>query len=269
MTGQLLNYGFVEPQIADDHYVLGGARSLPKIVLQADGRWGKFLPTYEPQFGAGWDSEGCTVWGTENAAEILVKKIYGLEANFSERFIYNLIPVRPPGADPHTVAECIRDRGLIEEALLPMTKTFEEFCTPEPMDAQLLIRGQQWLLKNIFGHEWVFQGAVAKEQRIALMKEALRYSPLGVSVTAWFRGDDGIYRDNGQPNCHWCVCYDYDEAKQAWLIFDSYDQSVKLYSYESDIKFCKRYSLMPGTGKPTEKPSWIVRLLEFIFGFHE
>jgi hypothetical protein len=76
------------------------------------------------------------------------------------------------------------------------------------------------------------------------MKEALKYSPLGVSVTAWYE-EDGVYVDRGQLNNHWCVCYGYieDEGETYWKIFDSYDHSTKMLHPDHNISFCKRYSL--------------------------
>ncbi len=224
------------------------------------------MPTYEPQFGEGWDTDGCTVWGTLNALEFLFNKIFGVEANFSERFTYNLVPVRPPGSDPHKVAETVRSRGVVDQTKLPMTETFEDFCLPDPMPADLLILGQQWLGKFGFGHEWVFKEYHDQEERVYLMKDALKYSPLGVSVTAWFQDNDGIYIDNGMSNSHWCVCFGWDDTKNAWKIFDSYDQSVKLYSFNSAISFCKRYALTElSESQPPIKRNWLWDLIVRLF----
>src|SRR3990167_4478500 len=100
MKNKLQNYGFVVPKITEDNYVLGGLRSLPKIILQENGQWDNFLPEYEPQFNAEFDTSGCAVWGTENAIEILDRKLSEKQSNYSERFIYILARVRPPGSNP-------------------------------------------------------------------------------------------------------------------------------------------------------------------------
>lgn len=243
------NYGYIKPKFEVEHFVLGGLASLPKTILQIDGQWDAYLPVYEPQIGGSWDTFGCTVWATENAIEILLKKVFGVEANFSERFIYNLVPVRPPGDDPHKIAEAIRDYGLVDQDVLPMTSRFDEFIVPTPMTDEYISMGEQWLFKYDFGHEWLWKVTQDKEERISKMKEALRYSPLGVSVTAWNKGNDGVYVDKGQPNTHWTVCYGWDDNKGAWKIFDSYDQSLKLYSYDSQIDCAKRFLLAPSTRK--------------------
>lgn len=261
-----INYGFVRPKIDDTHYVLGGLGSLPKVVLQPDGQWDTYLPTYEPQYGGGWDTDGCTVWGTQNALETLVRKLCGREDNYSERFTYILAGIRPPGGDPHTVAETVRKNGLIPQTELPMTQNFNEFITPDPMLVEYLAKGKIWLNAFVFGHDWVYTKEPAKVDRIALIKEALTYSPVALSVTAWYQEGD-VYVDRGQPNCHWCECYGWND--KGWKIFDSYDQSMKIYSFDSSIEFAKRYSLViknkeEQISKIKQLLTWLFMLLGFI-----
>lgn len=237
------DYGYFPSEKPDPTaYVLGGLTSLPKIVLQQNGQWDLFLPTYEPQFNENFDSDGCTVWGTQNAIETLVKKLTDQDANYSERFTYILVPVRPPGADPHVVAECIRNKKLINQELLPMTDSFEDFLKPDPMTQTLLDEAKKWPFE--FGHEyvWKLDQPQTKEQRAEKIREALQYSPLCVSVSAWYE-DNGVFIDAGQPNSHWCMLY--GEAPNGWKIFDSYDQTLKVISFDHKIGECKRYMLTP------------------------
>lgn len=246
-------YGFVKPTITSDNYtspVLGGFGGLPKIFYQGDGQWDAFLPKYEAQFNSFYDTYGCTVWGTQNAIEILEKRIWGGgNINYSERFTYILAGVRPPGADPHKIAEVVRKSGLIDNSQLPFTETYEEFLKPDPMTENFLDKGQEWLDKFYFGHEWV------SPQEI---KELLVYSPIAVSVTAWFL-KDGVYVDNGLPNNHWCVIFGYTD--KGWKVFDSYDHSVKILSFNHKIEYAKRYYL---TNRSTEKLGLIDRIIYYI-----
>lgn len=274
MENKLHKYGYVKPEITPKHFVLGSSRSLPRIVLQADMNWEKYLPKYEPQFSPnGWDTDGCTIWGTLNIIETLVKKVFGTDANYSERYFYNLIPVRPPGTDPLTVGEVARVGGLVDDAVLPMTETFQEFCTPTPMTQSFIDMALKWLAKYGFGYEIVFSGAKSEKQRVTLIKEALQFSPVGVSVTAWFQNADGIYVDEGQPNTHWCECYGFDDESQAWKIFDSYDQSNKLYAYSASIELAVRYALtgLSAPSSPGEvvkkNEYWFVTLIKNILNF--
>lgn len=256
------NYGFVAPEeIKEQEYVLGASRSLPKTVLQEDGDWSAYLPTYEPQFNQFFDTFGCTIYGTENCIETLERRITDKEKNYSERFIYILAGVRPPGADPHKIAEVIRSEKLILDEVLPMVETYNDYLRPNPMDPKLMVQAQLW--EWDFGHEWVWKKEQTKESRLEKIKEALKYSPLGVSVSAWYE-ENGVYVDAGEQNNHWCELYGI--APNGYKIFDTYDHSHKILSFDHNIRFCKRYALtpaIPGQGK-NPYTSLFKNLLEFI-----
>jgi hypothetical protein len=237
------NFGFVRPKVLPEHYTFG-AFSLNRVILQPDGQWDAFLPTYEPQFNSRYDSFGCTVWGWQNWIEIMVKKLLNREDNYSERFTYILANIAPPGADPHYVAEIIRANGLIDDSELPMTPEYADFVKPKPMTPKYMTSARKWLDRFDFKHEWLISNATHRKNRVALIKDALKYSPVCVSLTAWYK-DGEIYVDRGQPNTHWTVVYGWNDEKKAWKVFDSYDQSTKLYSFDSAIDFAKRGSLEP------------------------
>lgn len=265
------NYGFVPPVIDSTHYVLGAYNSLPKIVLQPDGQWDNSLPEYEAQADK-YETYGCAVWGTENALETLEKKLNGGKPNYDEKFIYNIVPVRPPGVDPHRVIEAARKNGLIANRELP--ETFDEFITPTPPSFYDLQKGQEYLKKWEIGHEWVFQN-VAKKIAVSLMKLALTYSCLAASVSAWEEDPDGLFVSNGRPNNHWCVIYGYTEVNGQvfFKVFDSYDHSKKILHPDHEIQFCKRYSLTKIVDEipvyePKKKSWWQVFLNWFSSNFY-
>ncbi len=249
------NYGLIIEPTEIDHYVFGGS-SISQDILQADGQWDAFLPVYEPQFGDGWDTDGCTVWGTLNALEIISKKIYGTDTDYSERFTYNMVPVRPPGSDPHKVAECIRKNGVVDNALLPMTTTYEDFI--RPVSSNLIEQAKRWLKEYEICHEWLFSLDIKVTDTKKTMMEALRLSPLGVSVTAW-KEVNGLYVDDGRPNNHWCVCFGYVE-NEYWKIFDSYDQTIKKLAWDFNFQCSKRYRVVK---RPVTTNLWNV-IINFI-----
>lgn len=257
------NYGYIPSKIDATHWQFG-ASNAPKDLLQLDRNWQPYLPKYEPQ-AVNFDTFGCGVFGTLNVLEILMKKIFGYDYNYAERYQYNLVGINPPiGSDPHIVAETIRKNGLLLEEILPMTTTLEEYKTPRPMVEPYLSQGQKWLTEHSFYHEWVFTNSPAKEARIALIREALQYSPLALSVTAWYPQVDGMYPDNGQPNSHWVTCFAMDGDSP--LIFDSYAQDgnpIKKLSPDHHIEMCKRYYI--GIGQtPVEKDGWIQGMFKAI-----
>ena len=256
-----INYGFTTPVLTPDNFILGGVSSLPKEVLQPDGQWDAYLPLYEPQFNDNYDTNGCAVWGTENALEALMKRKFGGEWNFSERYPYIIGKVRPPGTDPHYIAEIIRKNGLIEDALLPMTPSFEDFIKPDPMAEEYLSVGRTFTETYSIGHEWVFAGDIDPVEQKEKMKECLRYSPLGVAVWAWEEKDGKYIRPKGKFDVHWCVIYGNKEGEY-WKCFDSYDHSIKPLDWDFCFFFVKRYHI-----EKVDKPipsTWYSGIIKWI-----
>lgn len=246
-TDEIKDYGLVVPVIEPDHYVRGTS-PLPEDILQHDGDWTPYLPTYEAQ-AIKFETYGCAFFGTINATETLERKIKNSQPNYSERFPYIIADAQPPeGNDPHKVAETIRKNGLVNQAVLPMTDTLEEFMRPKPMTAELRALGEQYLNVFDFKHEWIFTNNPAKADRIALLREALQYSPVAISVTAWMRQGD-LYIDRGQPNTHWVMCFRLEEVdgEICPVIFDSYEPRIKRLHPDHRIFMAKRYALLPST----------------------
>ncbi len=256
----MTDYGFVKPKKDLTAYVLGGLGDLPKVVLQPNGQWDEYLPTYEPQ-AEHFETCGCTVWGTQNCIETILKKLTGKEYNFSERFNYILAGITCPGADPHYVSDVIKDNGLIENDLLPMTSTYREFCRPNPMGAEYLEAGLKW--NYDFKHDWVWDWWVSiptiKEQQEKMM-EALQYSPLGVAVFAWQQEGDVYVRPAGAGDVHWCEIFGYVEGEY-WKCFDTYDHSIKYLDWNFGFTFVKRYLLIEKKEIIPTK-SWVEDMVE-------
>lgn len=261
-------YGFVPPKLDSSHYVLGSSVSLPKEIIQPDGQWDKFLPPAEEQAKYGLETYNCTSFNTLNAIEILAKRIYGLDLNLSDRDLGIRAGTRPPGNDPHVVAEALRNDGVCFEVTLPFTSDladWQEYYSYKGADkTKCDVEAAALVFKFEFGHEWVFTGPVSKEVRNALMKEALTYSPLCVSVSAW-NEVDGVFVDAGMPNNHWTVVPGWNN--KGWKCRDSYPDFDKVISPDHNIGYCKRYRLVlkevQAIGKePTQ--SWFSRLISKI-----
>jgi len=248
------DYGFVEPTIEEDHYVLGGLTSLPMIVLCPNGQWDNYLPAYEPQSSSNFDTYGCTVFGTQNAIETLLKHKTWDNYDFSERYNYIDVGIRPPGADPHKAAESIRKIGLVIQAKLPFTATYEEFIAPDPLPDKLVREGKEWGWD--LKHEWLWKREPGYKDKV--IKNNLRYSPLCVSVTAWHE-ENGVYVDKGQRNTHWCLLYGWND--KGWKVFDSYNHSHKILSYDHKISYCKAFRIY----KKSRTTNWFVDLWKRIF----
>lgn len=228
-----MNYGYIE-SITDLHEYILGSKKVPYIFYNDSGNWEEYLPEYENQTTKlGQETSGCTVWGAQNQIETFYKFVYGEEQNFSERFTYNLVPIEPhKGTNPQNTYDTIRKYGLIPEADLPMTDSLKEYTNKFKITRTLLRKGQEFLKTHDIEPELLWD--VRPDNYIEILKDALKTSPIGVSVTAWRRVSDEYVSDSGGNN-HYCLLYKIDENGNPW-VFDSYDHSKKKLSKDHNIR---------------------------------
>jgi len=238
------NYGLQYEERKEEDYVLGGFTRAPKIVLESTGQWTDILPEFEHQFKRNIETMSCVSFGTLNALEMLHFKLWGEIINYCDRYLAIASETTETGNSPQKVAETLRNvSGCIEERYLPFDKTiksFEEYHSPKPLPNSLLDKGKRWLKTRIFKHEWV-NGDNSRD-----LMEALTYSPVGVSVTAWSIRDGLYYRPEGSRNNHWTLLVGYEEGKH-WLVFDSYLAAdggiLKRLEWNTVFDMAKRYFL--------------------------
>ena len=96
MKKKQVQFGFVPSKIESNHYVLGGGM-VPKIILQSNRNWKDYLPKWESQIN-GYETYGCTVFGTLNAIETYFNRLSPGQYDFAERFNYILAGIQPPGS---------------------------------------------------------------------------------------------------------------------------------------------------------------------------
>jgi hypothetical protein len=238
------DYGLLEG-IRDARDYIFGDGNLPFIPFQENGDWEKYLPIYEPQ-KENFETYCCTVWGTQNAVEILYKRLYGIEPNYSERFTALCSGLfGDGGTDPQIPCESIRKDGLVDNKWMPMTETKEEFFSMEGLTRLMMAKGKDWLTTHDFMHEWVWSGLRPLNYK-ELLAQALTTSPLGVSVSAWKRVGDEYVSDQGGVNNHWCVLYKIDKEGHPW-VFDSYSHEKKKLAKDHNIRRAKRFFIVKKT----------------------
>ncbi len=231
------NRGFIKDDFHPDDYVLGSSR-LDGEVLNPSGDWRGYLPMFEHQ-SKGIETQSCVTFGTLSALEMIHIIKYGIEPNYSDRFISKLSGTSRSGNTPKTVAHTIRKKGNINEDLHPFTDdidTWEEYFSEIP--SELLKIGAKWLSKHSFSYEWVYTGGNFKYKRERL-KRALQFSPIGVSVFAWAELDR-VYVQTGGDN-HWVVLVAFEGNNP--IIFDSYEKKLKKLHKDYDFGLAMRYEL--------------------------
>lgn len=252
-----IKYGYIKAPIvrSGEHaHLLGGV--LPKEVIFPDGHgWGDFLPKTEIQRNTNFDTESCTVYGSNHALAMLMKKKFGGDQDFSERFIAVLAGLDgSQGTDPHITAEAIRKNGEIPESELPFdatVQTAKDYFSPKPMTQDYIFSGQNFLTKYSIQHEWIldFNDLQQADVYASIFKEYLKYSPIGLAVYAWASRnqqdlDNGImYRPDGEPDVHYVTLFDYVDGEY-WIIFDSYDKFIKKLEWNFGFERAKRFVII-------------------------
>lgn len=231
-----MNFGYIEGVIQDLGAYITGQGKIPRIPYQEDSNWEAFLPRYEAQADK-FESSGCTLWAAMNAIETLHKRLYDTEPNYDEWFNYPLIPIKNGGVNPQVTFENIRHAGMVNVGVTKTPNTMKEALDLNRITGTHRAKGQNWLINNDFRHEWVWDEQ--PKNYMEVLKDALQYSPLAVSVSAWKLVNGEYVSDQGSVNNHMCLLYKFDENGNPW-IFDTYDHSKKKLSKTHNIRRAKR-----------------------------
>jgi hypothetical protein len=228
------NYGLILEPLKETDYVFG-ASPLNKKILQPNGDWSEYLPAPERQSGRNLETMACTNFAALNVLEALFKRKYGLDKNFSDRFLAKMSGTGRNGNLQTTVLDTIRKIGLVNEEDWPSNMdefNWSEYYKEIPKD----IKDKAKLFLNEYevGYE-------AITPTITAMKEALKYSPLYVAGYAWYYSN-GYYRSIGSPN-HCFILYNIDQAIAYKKAFDSYDPFAKKLSSDFTIYYPKLITL--------------------------
>jgi len=187
----------------------------------------------------------------------------GMEKNFSDRFLaIGSGTEMNVGNSPHTVAEYLRHNGVCAEELLPMAKTIDEFYTPSPLPIELEINAKKFIDVYDFTHAYIFNNNKTLKEKQVLLIDALRRSPVGISVTAWIFGEQYYFKPEGSEDNHWVSLVGYEDGVK-WIIFDSVDQDIKELEWNYDFSVAKVYYIKPKLAK--NSGGIFERLLNFLY----
>lgn len=222
------NHGFIQDEVVPEDFQFGGERSIETkfgaLPLQPNGDWREYLfdSIYSHQ-APFFETNSCVSHGTANALELLRRRLFEYDQDLSDRFIAKGSGTDPlRGNTPKTVAEFVRKNFTVWESEWATldAKTVDEFYADIPQNLKTLAiaRGAEW----DFGYEYV-------PLTLTALREALKYSPVGISVPAWFEKNGEYYRPDGVNDSHWVCLMHIDEGGKMYIL-DSYDPTVKVMS---------------------------------------
>lgn len=202
-----MNYGLQEFKDDVRNYITGQAK-MPWIEYNDTGDWENDRTKFEKQFAPTFDTYNCTGFGATDDIENFIKLVYGVEENYSDRWVGIIAGTKAyKGNDPINVYNAIREFGLIPERMLPFNdsiKTAEEYFSFKGANqAECFKEGQKWLERNELRYELLW-GAKRPENYVELIIEALKTSPVGLSVDAW-RDENNVFVNFLPKNNHWTL----------------------------------------------------------------
>lgn len=230
--------GYIEDTIADDHYITG---TLSAQQTYPDRNWLTFLPSEEKQKLMRVETSNCTAFGTMNVVEGFMKRVYGLDVNFSDRYLGSRAGTTARGNSPHKVAETLRNfAGAVPEKDLPFTdvQDIDEYYNAVNFSHKL--SGAVWLREWEVRHEWALNGTETNWQD--QLYDALQFSPIGIAVQAWSREGERYVRTG--KDTHWASLV-YAVKGHYWVVFDSYAPHIKKLSWDYGFTRAKRYDIFP------------------------
>lgn len=235
---------FVYPEIKDTDYHFG-AGEITGNILRPDGDWRPFLPPQELQRRNGVESSACFIEAQQHTLATILEEQFDLpNQNYSAR--YNLIysEASSSGGDPLKGAQSFRDKGLIPEDMLPFSsdiQSWEEFRSFKGGDrAQCEKEGKAWREKWEPKYDIVVRREMDNELKYRRLKEALKYSPVCVSVAQDY--ENGKPKPKGVRDIH-MVELVYIDSKNAPYVWDTYEPFLKKLAPNYDFEFGMRWTL--------------------------
>ncbi len=147
------------------------------------------------------------------------------------------------------VFEKWRKYGNLLLEFLPMEglHSWAEYNSPNPMTNQYINEATKWLNQWEVKHQWLW------DFRHDVLKNALKYSPIGIGVYAWMRNSESIYyKPAWAVDNHWVVLYGYVEGKY-WKVFDHYDNVKKKLDWNYPFAFAKTINLRRLNTNPSKE----------------
>ena len=232
---QVKQFGFLKESLKTSDDFFGGISRSDNQVLVEDGDWTKYLPTTEYQSNELFDTFSCVTFSALNCIETLWKRKFEEEKNFSDRFTAKMSGTTKQGNYMSSVASSIRHDGLLKELLWNFPRdiifTWEEYF----VDIPDYLKEQA---KEIFKYYNITSEWVEKDK----LKEALRYSPLQVSVYAWPEPVDGAYKDVSPIRNHLVMLFNFKDGEY-WEIFDTYDNVIKRLEWDYSFNYIMKYNV--------------------------
>lgn len=240
------------------NYQLG---AVTKEVWQPNGQWLDFQPECEIQKSTdGDDRMNCVSNAESNIKKILLKRIFNLDINPSQRFRAKKSGTTRSGNSLYAVANSARKDGFVLDIDWPenVNMGWTEYYRAIP--SAVTAKGLKSVLQFDVNYEYV-------PTTIEALKEALKYGPVLIIGYAW-ASEDGIYYDYGYRANHAFVLVGY-KPNGNWLVYDSYptdflidnNSTKQEYIKELDKDFKFGDAMLFTIKLKPEQKGWLYKIL--------
>lgn len=189
-------YGFLFDEPSPEHWVFGASK-IPMEVLVPGGDWRPYILKHHYQNLNGLEPYACVIFTLLAGLEMLIYKKYGIERDYSRRFLAIIVDTRNGGTTFEKAFEALRKKGVVMNELLPfdgLIDTLDKFFSPVPDSLRELAKE--------FNEEWDFNHDFVIPNEISITS-ALECSPVPMSFAAWHVNDKGrYYRPTGMRDNH-------------------------------------------------------------------
>lgn len=209
-------------------------------VLREDGDWRDFLPPEELQNQNGVESSACYVEASQHAIAVLQEEALNLkDQNYSARFNALLSNGTQNGGDPIAGAKSIKFDGLVPDEMMSFIgiTNWPEYHSWKGVD-MLGVRAKA----KEFLDKWSLNFKILSEKNTPLktkyldLREALKRSPVPLSVCAWYEKNGEYYKPEGKRDNHFVLALYLDEHDSIHIL-DTYSPYLKVLAPKTQFEF--------------------------------
>jgi hypothetical protein len=201
----------------------------------------------ELQSQHGIEPSSCYVEAQQAIIATLLEYIYGIkDSNFSARFNALLSDGTHQGGDPIKAALSIKKDGLIPQSMMGWNdvKCWNDFHSWKGVDKeQCLLEGKNFVNQWDMSYRIVFEKDTPLKTKYLLLEEALKCSPVAVSVYAWVEKDGVYYKPEGVRDTHLTMVAVGMNDKGQVIVRDTYEPFYKTLAKDTDFEFAIGWSV--------------------------
>jgi len=229
---------FIYPDIKKEDRKYAG---IAGDVINPSGNWQAFLPPDELQSQNNVEPSSCYVEANQATVAILKEYIYGIkDENYSARFNALLSNGTPTGGDPLKGAYSIKKDGLIPQSMMDWKGVFnfDDFHSWKGVDKEAcIVKGQQEAREWDKKYYILFEKDDPIEVKYNNIRQALKRSPVPISVYAWLEKDGKYYKPENTRDTHLVTGIVIGIKDNCLILRDTYEPFIKTLAPNTNPDF--------------------------------